>query len=36
MKKFMDPEMKVVDLEIKDIVTVGDDNETQYGDEIEW
>jgi len=33
MKKFMNPEIKVVDLEVKDVVT---NNETLYGDEIEW
>lgn len=33
MKKFMDPEIKVVDLEVKDVVT---NNETLYGDDIEW
>ena len=35
MKKFMDPEIKVVDFEVKDVITAID-NETQYGDDIEW
>lgn len=35
MKKFMEPEVKIETIEVLDVIT-NDDNETGYGDNIDW